>query len=44
MPASMPFLKVIAQVRIAVANNTAQYWSNLGSQQSTLLIGCNIKS
>ena len=27
------------QVRIAEADNTAQYWPNLGSQQSSIVIG-----
>ena len=27
------------QVRIAEGNNTAQYWTNLGSEESAIVIG-----
>ena len=30
---------VITQVRIAEGDNTAQYWANLGSQESAIVIG-----
>ena len=33
------FINIITQVRIAEADNTAQYWCNLGSQQSAIVIG-----
>ena len=33
----IPLIK--SQVRIAEADNTAQYWPNLGSQQSAIVIG-----
>ena len=32
-------LSFITQVRIAEADDTAQYWPNLGSQQSAIVIG-----
>ena len=32
-------LKILSQVRIAEADNTAQYWPNLGSQESAIVIG-----
>ena len=30
--------RMIFQERIAKANNTAQYWPNLGSQESAIVI------
>ena len=33
------YLRELSQVRIAQGDNTAQYWTNLGSQESDIVIG-----
>ena len=33
------FDRIVTQVRIAEGDNTAQYWPNLGSQESAIVIG-----
>ena len=38
-PASIVARHAITQVRIAEGDNTAQYWPNIGSQESAIVIG-----